>query len=450
MFNATKRTALFLAAALLLCSLTACGKTPIPSSEEGTEDTRSSAAPDSASTDKKLNYTKMETEYELTKLADLRNNREAEIAAVKSENYENLVLSEDFTLNIPDTDTLYQLGLSSKRLSGEECCKRFEELFDSLFGGIYTDEELKELVHFRPDEKHRGLEKENADYPDYMPLYYQYRDEIISGDMGASEILIDTDKCYLELFASGHVHGFSRGLARGKYRPVKEGRPIGFWYPYDYGIPEEENSFTENPCEISDKEVYKLIGGEVSVLEAANTAEKFIEENGFGGSGEFKPKAIRARAVNLGDGYYGYLLTLVRCYKDVNFYDSEETGYYTRHGREYLLWGGGEAFMLEKGEVDVSVGFDGAYDIEEIGEFDSVISFKKAADIFSKSFSAYADINIEKAELVYTDFPLGEYNSGEHEVIPTWHFTVRSLGEDFLYDFWINAVTGEYGYTHLN
>ena len=96
------------------------------------------------------------------------------------------------------------------------------------------------------------------------------------------------------------------------------------------------------------------------------------------------------------------------------------------------------------------MGFDGAYDIEEIGEFDSVISFKKAADIFSKSFSAYADINIEKAELVYTDFPLGEYNSGEHEVIPTGHFTVRSLGEDFLYDFWINAVTGEYGYTHLN
>ena len=111
-------------------------------------------------------------------------------------------------------------------------------------------------------------------------------------------------------------------MARGKYRPVKEGRPIGFWYPYDYGIPEEENSFTESPCEISDKEIYRLIGGEASVFEAANTAEKFIEENGFGGSGEFKPKAIRARAVNLGDGYYGYLLTLVRCYKDVNFYDS--------------------------------------------------------------------------------------------------------------------------------
>ncbi|MCM1488327.1 MAG: hypothetical protein NC203_08180 [Firmicutes bacterium] len=443
-----KKTACILALSLFLSSLTACQKADensAPNSAESLGNADNTAADGLIASEEPIafSFSSMETEHRLIKLSELRENKASEISAVTSAGYENLSLSEDFVLEIPDSDTLYQLGLSGRAdLDGEEYCMRFEKLFDGLFGGLYTEEELKELIRFNPSTDRDGLVKNAYDYPSNLPLYYSYKDKIISGEIGVFEILTDTDRCYLDVFASGYVHGFSRGVSKSKYCESNF-TFIGFWTP-------DPENYTVTPCNMEDNTPRQLIDGGVSPAEAAELTEKFLNEVFLAGGNNITATAAEVYDVDFGSGEHGYFIKTGSCYKGVPFFvprqqvDADHNG--GSGGRKFFSFDSGEAFMVKKGETDVAVGLNTFYDVKENREFDSVIPFSKAAEICSGALSSYTSFNVLRADLVYTKFYENEEEHTRFEAIPTWHLTALNQNDGMGYDIWVNAITGEYGY----
>lgn len=385
----------------------------------------------------------------LIKLTDLNLQLEEQINNSKAKEYPNIVFDDDFIVTIPNSDKIYDLYLRRINLSAKECYLTFDAWFNTLFPDVYSEEEKKEIYRFCPwGYDSFELVDNSKSYPYNLPAFYDYKEKLFDGSQSYAEYVADIDKAYLEVKYGGYAYGFSLGKAAALYKPVPVGKNIGFWNP-SY-IFEAVDSYTKFPSEIS----YRLRDKETSIKEAAENAERFLSEGGYGGGTQLTPKAGRIDVIDLEDGYYGYFIQLSPAYKDVRFLaelNGDPQGYNGRsYGKDYYRMPG-KAFMLESGEIDSCVSYDTAFDVEEIKEYDSVISFENALDILSGRFSHGMELHISSAELMYAQYPAIEadpetYAVTEYQTEIVWRFdTVNSL-ENIRYDICINAIDGSCSY----
>lgn len=382
----------------------------------------------------------------LIKLTDLNMQLEEQIKITKSKEYPNIVFDDNLRVSVPNVDKVYDLKLTAKAsLGAKDCFLLFDSYFDSLFSDVYNDEDKKSLYHFRPaGDDYNRLVDNSKPYPHNYPLFYDYMNEVLDGNIGINEFCVDVDKAYLEVFANGQVYAFSLGKARALYNPVAPGKNIGFWNPA-WDIEEYTASYTDFSADIS----YRLRDKETSIKEAAETAERLVTDGGCGGGTQLRLKAAEVSAVDLEDGYYGYIILLSNAYKGVNFLvalGGSGLGYSgNSYGINYSQMPG-SIFMLESGEIDSMVGYNSAFDVEELEEYDRVISFENAVQLLSDTFSSSMKFNIKSAELMYAKYPTVSDSEDEFKSDIIWCFLTESTGDARRYKIYINALDGSCSY----
>lgn len=387
-----------------------------------------------------------ENSFEFIKLTDLNLQLEEQINNARSKEYPNIVFEDDFVITIPNSDKVYDLYLRRIKLTAKECYQTFDAWFNSLFPDVYSEEEKKVIYRFAPRGED-GPVDQSKPYPYNLPAFYDYKEKLFDGTMDYCEFVADIDKAYLEVKYGGYAYGINLGKAVELYKPVPAGKNIGFWNPaYMFG---SVDSYTKFPSDVS----YRLRDKETSIKEAAETAERFFSEGGYGGGTQLEPKAGRIDVIDLEDGYYGYFIQLTPSYKGVRFLaelNGDPDGYTgSSYGKDYYRMPG-KAFMLESGGVDCGVSYDSAYDVEEIKEYDSVISFENALDIVSERFAYGMELHLSYAELMYGQYeaiPMDVFTfDREYKTEVLWHFdTVNSL-ENIRYDIYVNAFDGSCSY----
>lgn len=384
-----------------------------------------------------------EENSELIRLTDLNLQLEAQKESATAKEYPNICFDEDFVLTVPDVDKMYDLKLTKTVLSPAESFARFDSLFDQLFSDVYGEEDKKGLYHFQPKgEANQGLRDDSKPYPNNYPLFYDYRDKLLSGEIEFYEFCADIDKAYLEMFSNGYVHGFSLGKARALYDPVDPGKNIGFWSP-EWDM-ETVGVYNDVFSDIS----YRLRDKETTIKEAAETAKYLMSEGGYGGGSRLQPKVAQVRAIDLEDGNYGYSIFFAPSYKDVKLLvnvGGGSVGYGGNpHGRDYSQMAG-TAFMLESSELDSIVGYNSAFDVEETAEYYSVISFENAVQLLSDSFASNMELHIKSAELMYAKYSVDD-DEEEYKTDIIWCFLTENTVNDKKYDIYINALDGKCSY----
>lgn len=421
-----KKTVKLILAAALVFSLTGCGN---------------------SDADKEQDNMFRNENYNYISLKDLNSQLEEQTEAAKSKEYPNIVFDDEFTVFVPNADKAYNLQLTIiKNLSPRECFSEFDRIFDLNFSDIYDDEGKKEIYRFRPSgEDAERLVDDSKGYPQNLPLLYDYKEEVLNGSIKLSEFVVDTDNAYLEMFSNGYVHGFSRGNARAIYKPVEPGDNIGFWTPS-----REIEGYAAHYNDLDTNISYQLHDKETAIREAAQTVQEQLESGNLGKSDQFKPQAVAINVVDLGDRYYGYDIKIAKSYKGINFlvakYASSDGGYrgsYT--GKRNYSRSPGNAFMFQSSEIETIVGYDTAYDVTELSEYDSVISFEDAVQCFSDTFANNMEFNINSAELVYGQYPIDSTNE-EFKTDIVWNFEAENIVQNEIYDVFINAIDGSCTY----
>lgn len=419
-----KKTVKLILAAALVFSLTGCGN---------------------SDADKEQDNIVRNENYNYISLKDLNSQLEEQTEAAKSKEYPNIVFDDEFTVFVPNADKAYNLQLTIiKNLSPRECFSEFDRIFDLNFSDIYDDEGKKEIYRFRPSgEDAERLVDDSKGYPQNLPLLYDYKEEVLNGSIKLSEFVVDTDNAYLEMFSNGYVHGFSRGNARAIYKPVEPGDNIGFWIP-SWEIEEYTAGYTDMNSDAS----YRLHDKEVSVKEAVQTALEQLESGNFGKSNQFKPQAVKVNVVDLGEGFFGYDITIAKSYKGVNFLVAKDTagmGYIgSTYGKRNYDRMPGNVFMFQSSEIETFVNYT-VYDVTELSEYDSVISFEDAVQCFSDTFANNMEFNINSAELVYGQYPIDSTNE-EFKTDIVWNFEAENIVQNEIYDVFINAIDGSCTY----
>lgn len=100
----------------------------------------------------------------------------------------------------------------------------------------------------------------------------------------------------------------------------------------------------------------------------------------------------------------------------------------------------GQALMIKSNEIDWAVGIAPQAYIEQGDPITEIKSLQEAADIMSKSVSEKIQYKAKTVELILTANSSAE--NPNPVLVPTWKFTLLNDNDGFLYDFYIDAVSG--------
>lgn len=104
---------------------------------------------------------------------------------------------------------------------------------------------------------------------------------------------------------------------------------------------------------------------------------------------------------------------------------------------------GGQALMITKNEIDMAYDIAPSMYVTEGEPIKEIISLHEAAGILGKSVSESVLYKAKTVELVMTGNRTK--NNPEPLLMPTWKITLQNDNDGFLYDFYIDAVSGALG-----
>lgn len=109
----------------------------------------------------------------------------------------------------------------------------------------------------------------------------------------------------------------------------------------------------------------------------------------------------------------------------------------------------GQALMIKSGEIDWAVGVSPEMYITKGEPITTIISLNQAANILSESVSENVLYKATNVELIQTADKNAE-NLDDLVLVPMWKFTLQNDNDGFMYDFYIDAVSGTLrGYTRF-
>lgn len=371
-------------------------------------------------------------------LSELNEHASEQVSEVRSKEYENLTFSDSFSVVLPDAAPLYELNLIPKtEATAEECFALFDTLFEASYGEVYEEHDKEKLYHFISTD----IPATNQEYPENYPLFSDYKEELLSGQIDFSQLFIDTPEGYLAVNSNGVVHA----LNCGKTAKI-EGMEaiIGMYFPAN------DNEIICQYSDVGSQDAYPLLDQEVTIAQAVEDTKKLITEAGFGGGTNLQASVSQVKAVELQENICGYSMTLTSSYHGVPFdvYYMETDGIFTSSefsdSKIYNLMPG-NAFMLESGKLDIVVGYNSAYDVTVTNTYEEVISLSHAVQLFSESFSEHMNMNVKSAQLMYTMY----YTSSDQDELQSdivWKFISENTNDALTYVVYINAINGACSY----
>ncbi|MCM1167361.1 MAG: hypothetical protein NC299_16495 [Lachnospiraceae bacterium] len=231
-----------------------------------------------------------------------------------------------------------------------------------------------------------------------------------------------------------YPHWINRGTA---VTIINDNIRASSWLPSDLGKP-IARYYNDGK---SDDIKYKLADGEVSIGEAVRY---FTEEYPISLPFEDKPSYTvkYVDVYKLAEDTYGYLLWVSKLHASVSFEleaemvtDASAVNYYTVNG---------QALMVRKNEIDVTLHCEPISNVKEIGEpFSKIISLKEAADIVSQKLSQNVMFEVLSTELVYHG---ARDEAGTAHLKPTWEFRLYNENDALYYTVYVDAASGDCNY----
>ncbi|MDE6761678.1 MAG: hypothetical protein K2J90_13545 [Lachnospiraceae bacterium] len=193
---------------------------------------------------------------------------------------------------------------------------------------------------------------------------------------------------------------------------------------------------------------YKLADQKISICNAVNFFEKYINSLPFPKQKNAKTVVVDVDVYQVNKRTYGYNFLTTKEYQGIRFDHmraAESNGYYGFDDYSSLL---GSAFMVESKDVDILYGYYQSENMEEETNYQEIITLKSALKTVSEKLTDYVEFAVRKIELVYTQ----KYSKTEDgyidnenmsaEITPAWKITLDNPNDNLTYICYINAVDG--------
>ena len=383
-------------------------------------DPRSSSAPvsdsDTGSEFPNVSESEPDAGFELVPISEIRENFSQSIEEIRMREFVNLDFSKA-EFSFPEIDSISKLSIGEQKgLSPRELYDFYCERLEYLLPGVYSDEEKLNLMKFVNG-----------------PLYLTIDEYELKDNDETPIVLFEDNRCFMQGLDSSVEWFISDDLSRwlGK-KGIHLLASLG-----DDLFYKEEIHAVEYVTDLNSEDKYELINGELSIKDAAEFVNNFLETTVFSPyKQDAKTKLLAVDVVDIGEGKYGYGFMTVYEYKNVLLDYPEKNGVKRRQGvpndydKKHHSYSTGDISMIQTDKVFHFVIPVLGRSIEEVETYTSAITLQEAANIISEFYSDYMDFSVTRVEVVYMD--------GE---IPCWKFVMRCSGN--VYNTFVDMQTGE-------
>ena len=384
--------------------------------------------PDTGSESSDISESEPDAGYEFTPITEIRENFSQFVDELCAGEFVNLDFS-NAEFSFPEIDSISKLSLSVPTgKSPRELYDFYCESLEALLPGVYSDEEKFDLIDFI----HWGSDTSAG------PLHLTVDEyELIDDGEETPPILILDNKCFMqglwgtvEWFAADDLN---RWLG-------KDGSPLLSSLGYDFSYKDDIHTvgYIPDPENCTDK--YELINGEISVKDAAEFVNNFLETTVFSPyEQDAKTKILAVDVVDIGNGKYGYGFLTVYEYNNVLFDYPEmnevDRGHLVPNDYDDRHYSGdtGDVSMIQTDKAFHFMVPVFGQSIEKVETYTSVITLQYAANIISDFFSAHMNFSVTRVEAVYLTY--------EGTSVPCWKFLMRCGGN--VYNTFVDMQTGE-------
>lgn len=359
-----------------------------------------------------------DTDFELTPISEIRENFSRTAEELKAAEFDNLDFSKA-EFSFPEIDSISKLSVTD--FAGKSLREMYDFYCDSLetlMPGVYSEEE-----------KLNGILLSDTNRDPYLP-YLPIDEYELAAEGGDLMMVFRDSKCYMQ--GAGDIQWFDNDdLYQWKGDEVTS-------------IPLTDYLDSAGPAvdyitDMNREDKYELIDGEISIKDAAEFADNFLETTTLTPyETSVKTRIIAADVVDIGGGKYGYGFFTTCEYKNVLFdypeLDGVNRSRYVMNDyddRSYSSWYG-QVAMIQSDKVFHMINLL-SYSVEETKTYTSIISLQDAAGIVSDFYSEHMDFSVSKVEAVYLKY--------EGTAFPCWKFVMRCRGN--VYDTLVDMHTGE-------
>ena len=362
-------------------------------------------------------------EAEHTKIAEVRQQIQADMDKLVEGNYKNLT-AEKFEPIFPESNEWYSVIVNGSELYSD---KEGETLADEIEEDYRT---LKEVLGERLDQKKLevAMRDENDDEKRYG-YNETFLEEIRKGKYNQSKyefIMFESEedgaKLYMYLFWNRKEVNIIDGEVRKKYpeSDTEETILTDIYYP---------NTNT------NDEKNYKLCDGtEVTMQGAIDLAREWMENLPVE-SGKEPPVAKRVMVEKRGEDSYIFTINFVGQHNGILFDDfisleSSETENSTDYDVKSIE-------LMGKNEVSYYVNYGNGKEIQDTGEvITECLTLEEALTIVSENIGAAAEYTVNSIEISYRI-------RGDGYGYPVWELETVNNVDKKETRFYVNAVSGE-------
>ncbi len=351
--------------------------------------------------------------------------------------YENIVLTDTFSVNIPNTESVFTFTLNQKTNLASEDIKKY---LDNIIPGIIDEQvNLETDLRFISDSIQRNS---SLSYPDSLPLLSDYLNQDIKD---INTYVLGCCDYYLELKPYGSMHILNDGKAQSLDKIESE--CAGIYFATDnHEIEKKYNNSDYN-------DEYKLLDKKISINNCAANVEKYISDNlSFNSNEELKPAVCAAKAIEMDDDLYGLSFNVTCLYKGVQFdtYRTDTDGSFTeisnsKQDRKNYNLMPGVAFVLSSDKINNYNDYERNYDIDDTKEYTKIISPVEAMKICSASLSSNVPFEVSSCELKYLSYYTNEEETNL-SVYPVWRIQSLNTNDNLNYVMYVNAINKEFDY----
>lgn len=343
-----------------------------------------------------------------------------------------LVIDNTTVVIQSSSDEYYQFKLKSpSAMTNKEALELFNEYYDNYYSDKFTHEQKGNECRLIANE----IEQTDEEYPYCYPKITDHYDDIVNNKLSSLYLYLDTSKAHLAVIDKVGLYIMDLG---GAYSLKNSGGIVGMY------CPENEYETKKSYYEPSDDK-YSLADKELTVKEAAASAEALLNDLYKTDDKDIKAKVFRANVIDMGE-HMGISFVFGGEYKGIPFdcFEADNPNYAVEdgfsNGEKYKLLPA-YAFMQESGSIDISLGFNSRYIINDEKKLDKILSLDECTDIVNKSFSDYVTLKAEKIQLVYTL----RYNNDDESSFsaqPAWKYSVTDQNGNKLF-IYVNAISDE-------
>lgn len=382
-----------------------------------------------------------EIKMEKAELSGIAENFSESIETIKNTEYDNLNFKRA-VFTAPQIDKVSELTVTPLTgIDTDELYSFFCDTVDKLTDNRYTDEEKKYEIRFVDAELDYKFDEEEPKYPYNHPNIDEYKNGIETEYPWPT---IHNDEYFIDM-----MYGVLRGYDNGaliEYDKADWGLGRAMYFMINNNEKHHAYRYVED---LSCEDTYQLLDGEISIKDAAEFAQNYLDNLDFTPyEGNIPtPKIVAVNVVKIGGEYYGYNFITTVEYNGMDFnysnYDGSDCGVtliQTDYDERSYGNSAGSIDMIETDKIHHFLSIAEGVEITEGEPQTSVITLEAAADCVSEFFSSSMDFTVQTVSAVWLTTKTPNELKTE-TAYPCWKFRMSANGDT--YHTFVNMLTGE-------